>query len=108
MHINKGEYKIIIPGKNNFKVMRLAVQKGAEHYISINFSDALKKQQNLNGLVVVQNVKKPHFIINGNELKVFSNAKLEGNISVSIFPGILNSDNYKLKKTFKEIFRFSL
>ncbi|WP_288956186.1 MG2 domain-containing protein, partial [uncultured Polaribacter sp.] len=103
---NKGENEIIIPGKNNFKVMRLAVQKGAEEFISINFSDALKKQQNLNGLVVVQNVKNPRFIINGNELKVFSNGKLEGNISVSVFPGILNSDNYKLKKTFKEIITF--
>ncbi len=103
---SKGENEIVILGKNNFKVINISVQKGKENYISINFSDPLKKQQNLNGLVVVQNVKKPRFIINGNELKVFSNAKLEGNISVSVFPGILNSENYKLKKTFKEVITF--
>lgn len=100
---SKGESEIVIPGKNNFKVINLSVKNETEQYIAINFSDALKKQQNLNGLVVVQNVKNPRFIINGNELKVFSNSKIEGNIAVSVFPGILNTANYKLKNTFKEV-----
>ena len=103
---SKGENQIVIPGKNNFKVIHIAVKNEAEQYISINFSDALKKQQNLNGLVVVQKVKQPRFIINGNELKVFSNSKFEGNLSVSVFPGIQNTANYKLKKMFKENITF--
>ncbi|WP_159949359.1 alpha-2-macroglobulin family protein [Polaribacter septentrionalilitoris] len=103
---SKGENQIVIPGKNNFKVIHIALKNEAEQYISINFSDALKKQQNLNGLVVVQKVKQPRFIINGNELKVFSNSKFEGNLSVSVFPGIQNTTNYKLKKMFKENITF--
>ena len=44
---SKGENEILIPGKNNFKVVSLKVNNTTEQYISINFSDALKNQQNV-------------------------------------------------------------
>jgi uncharacterized protein YfaS (alpha-2-macroglobulin family) len=94
----KGENEIVIPGKSDFKVVTIEVRNGNEQYLSINFSDPLKKQQNFNGLVAIQNVKKPRFIVNGNELKVYHNTKLAGNILVTVFQGIRNADNYKLKK----------
>ncbi|MHB0755141.1 alpha-2-macroglobulin family protein [Polaribacter sp. M15] len=103
---NKGENEILIPGKNNFKVISVHVVNANEQYISVNFSDALKKQQNIRGLVNVQNVKNPRFIINGNQLKVFSDAKFQGNITVSVFPGIKNTDNYRLKENVKEVITF--
>ncbi|MFK8059662.1 MAG: alpha-2-macroglobulin [Polaribacter sp.] len=103
---SKGENELLIPGKNNFKVVSLNVKNVNEQYISINFSDALKKQQNFDGLVTIKNVKKPRFIVNGNELKVFSNTKFEGNILVSVFEGVKNTDNYKLKKQFTETVTF--
>ncbi|WP_405563277.1 alpha-2-macroglobulin family protein [Polaribacter sp. Asnod6-C07] len=103
---NKGENEIVIPGKNNFKVIDIKIKKFAEQYISINFSDALKKQQNFDGLVTLQNVKKPRFIVNGNELKVYSENKFQGDVMVSVFEGIQNSENYKLKETFTETITF--
>ena len=103
---SKGENEIVIPGKNNFKVVSLEVKNNNEQYISINFSDALKKQQNFDGLVTIQNVKNPRFIINGNELKVFSENKFQGNILVSVFQGIQNSYDFKLKNSFKESITF--
>ncbi|WP_439127846.1 alpha-2-macroglobulin family protein [Polaribacter sp.] len=103
---SKGENTILIPGKNNFKVVDLSVVNASNRYISINFSDALKKQQNFDGLVTVQNIKDPHFIVNGNELKVFSDTKFIGNILVSIFEGIKNTEGYKLKKQFSETVTF--
>ncbi len=103
---NKGENEILIPGKNNFKVISVNVNNIGEQYISINFSDALKKQQNFDGLVTIQNVKKPRFIVNGNELKVFSDKKFEGSLFVSVFQGIQNTDNYRLKNFFKEAITF--
>jgi uncharacterized protein YfaS (alpha-2-macroglobulin family) len=102
----KGKKEVLIPGKNNFKVVNIKVINVSEQYISINFSDALKKQQNFDGLVTIQNVIKPLFIVNGNELKVFSKAKFKGTILVSVFEGIKNSDDYKLKKPFSEIIAF--
>jgi len=103
---SNGENKILIPGKNNFKVVDVKVNNSSEQYISINFSDALKKQQNFDGLVTIQHVKKPRFIVNGNELKVFSEHNYQGNIMVSVFQGIKNSDDYKLKNFFKETITF--
>ncbi|APZ45396.1 hypothetical protein BW723_03355 [Polaribacter reichenbachii] len=103
---NKGENEIVIPGKNNFNVLSVKIQKFNEQYISINFSDALKKQQNFDGLVTIQNVKKPRFIVNGNELKVYSENKFQGDVLVSVFQGIQNTDNYRLKDTYKETITF--
>ncbi|QVY64260.1 alpha-2-macroglobulin [Polaribacter sp. Q13] len=103
---SKGENEVLIPGKNNFKVLSLKVNNTSEQYISINFSDQLKKQQNFDGLVTIKNEKKPRFIVNGNELKVFSENKFQGDVLVSVFQGIKNSDNYKLKDAFKETITF--
>ena len=57
-------------------------------------------------MVTVQNVKKPRFIVNGNELKVFSETKFQGNILVSVFQGIKNTEDFKLKTQFNEIITF--
>lgn len=84
----KGKNEVVIPAKNSFKVLSIRPIDANEQYISINFSDALKKQQNFDGLVTLDNEKSPRFIINGNELKVFSEVKFSGNIKVNVFQRI--------------------
>ncbi|RKE98666.1 Ig-like domain-containing alpha-2-macroglobulin family protein [Ichthyenterobacterium magnum] len=103
---NKGENKVSIPGKNNFSIVNVSVIKSPEQHLSINFSDPLKKQQNFDGLVTIQNVKSPKYIVNGNVLKVYTNTKLVGNILVDVFQGITNEDGYKLKTPFSETISF--
>lgn len=101
-----GENKITIAGKNNFKIVNLEVKNENEQYLSINFSDALMQQQNFDGLVTLQQVKNPQFIVNGNELKVYHNSKISGDVLVSIYPGIKNIDGYKFKNNFTETITF--
>lgn len=103
---SKGENDIVIAGKNNFKVLSIQPVDASEQYISINFSDALKKQQNFDGLITIENEKNPRFIINGNELKVFSDVKFKGEIKVSIFQGIKNTFDFSLKNTASETITF--
>ncbi len=103
---SKGDNEVLIIGKNNFKVINIEVNNKNEQYISINFSDALKKQQNFDGLITLKNIKKPRFIVNGNQLKVYADKNFQGNILVSVFEGIKNSDDYKLKNTFSETITF--
>ena len=103
---NIGEQTIVIPGKNNFVITKLDVIQSPEQYLSINFSDPLKKQQNFDGLVSIQNIKNPKYIVDGNVLKVYPNTKLTGTIQVDVFQGIKNSENYKLKKPFSETIAF--
>lgn len=103
---NKGENTVVIPGINNFTVVSTDVIQSPEQYLSINFSDQLKKQQNFDGLVTIKGIKNPKYIVEGNVLKVYPDTRLIGNVRVDIFQGIKNADNYKLKKTLSETISF--
>lgn len=103
---NKGENKISIPGTNNFSIRSIDVIQSPEQHLSINFSDPLKKQQNFDGLVTLQKVKKPKYVVRGNVLKVYPDSKLVGNLQVDVFQGIKNIEGYKLKKSLSETIAF--
>ncbi|WP_396602471.1 alpha-2-macroglobulin family protein [Algibacter sp. R77976] len=103
---NKGENTITIPGINNFTIVDVDVIQSPEQHLSINFSDPLKKQQNFDGLVTIQKVKNPKYVVDGNVLKVYPDTKLVGNIQVDVFQGIKNTEAYKLKKPFSETIAF--
>ncbi|MFI0429567.1 alpha-2-macroglobulin family protein [Mariniflexile sp. HMF6888] len=103
---NEGENKVFIPGINNFTIINVDVIQAPEQHLSINFSDPLKKQQNFDGLITLQTVKNPKYVVDGNVLKVYPESKLIGNIQVDVFQGISNTDGYKLKKPFSEIIAF--
>lgn len=103
---NEGENTISIPSINNFTIVNVDVIQSPEKHLSINFSDPLKKQQNFDGLVTIQKVKNPKYVVDGNVLKVYPDTKLVGNIQVDVFRGIKNTEGYKLKKPFSETFAF--
>ena len=103
---NEGENTINIPGINNFTIVEVDVIQSPEQHLSINFSDPLKKQQNFDGLVTIQKVKNPKYIVDGNVLQVYSDSKLVGNIQIDVFQGIKNTDDFKLKKPFSETIAF--
>ena len=103
---NEGESDITIPGKNNFTIVDVNVIQSPEQHLSINFSDPLKKQQNFDGLISIQNVSAPKYIVDGNVLKVYPNTRLTGSILVEAFQGILNTDDYKLKNAFSRTITF--
>ncbi|WP_298550303.1 MG2 domain-containing protein [uncultured Algibacter sp.] len=103
---NEGENTILIPGINNFTIVETNVTQSPEQHLSINFSDPLKKQQNFDGLVSIQKVKNPKYVVDGNVLKVYPDSKLVGNIQVDVFQGIKNTEGYKLKKPFSETIAF--
>ncbi|SEP87125.1 hypothetical protein SAMN05421824_0550 [Hyunsoonleella jejuensis] len=103
---NNGENSVAIPGRNNFTIVDTEVTQTPEQFLSINFSDPLKKQQNFDGLVSIQNVNNPRYIVDGNVLKVYPDTKLVGSIQVDVFQGIKNTEGYKLKKPFSETIAF--
>ena len=103
---NEGENTINIPGINNFTIVDVDVIQSPEQHLSINFSDPLKKQQNFDGLVTIQKVKNPKYVVDGNVLKVYPDSKLVGHIQVDVFQGIKNNSGYKLKKPFSETIAF--
>ena len=90
------EETVLIPGKNNFKVTKVDIANGKQQYISINFSDPVDKAQNFRGLIAIQNVQRPQFVVDGNVLKVFTGSRLTGTSTVDIFEGVKNTDGYKI------------
>lgn len=103
---NKGENTILISGINNFLIVDMSVAQSPEQYLSINFSDKLKKQQNFDGLVTIQGVKTPKFIVSGNILKIYPETRLVGKVKVDVFQGLKNDAGFKLKKPFSESISF--
>ncbi|MDO1501987.1 MG2 domain-containing protein [Winogradskyella maritima] len=103
---NKGENDISIPGKDNFSIVQVEVNQAPEQHLSINFSDPLKKQQNFDGLVNIQNVKNLKYVVDGNILKVYPTEKIVGDVLVEIFNGITSTDNYNLKNPYSETISF--
>ena len=99
---SSGKNAIKIPGKNNFTVLEAIVQTGEEQIILINFSDPIKKGQNLKGLVLLEGADTPKFSIDGNTLKVYPNNDLKGTAQLEVFDGIESTDGYKLKSKFEE------
>ena len=98
----KGEMEFDIPGKNNFKIISAEVQEDNNQVLLLNFSDPLKKGQDLNGLVEVETATNLKFAIAGNLLKVFFNEPLKGELLVEVFQGIQSEDGYKMKQNFSQ------
>ncbi|PHR73250.1 MAG: hypothetical protein COA67_03545 [Lutibacter sp.] len=103
---NNGESTFKIVGTNNFSIVKMEVVQSPEQHLKINFSDPLKKQQNFNGLVAIQNAKNLKYVVDGNILKVYPSSKIVGNVSIDVFQGIKSIDGYKLKKQLSEKITF--
>lgn len=103
---SKGETEINIPGKNNFSIVHVRVIDADQQYLEINFSDPLKKNQNFNGLIALENSDKLKFLVDGNLLKVYPGKTLKGALSLEIFQGIQSNEGYKMKNGFKELIAF--
>ncbi|WP_339833260.1 MG2 domain-containing protein [uncultured Flavobacterium sp.] len=98
----QGTVNFDIPGKNNFKVISAQIQEDNAQVLLINFSDPIKKGQNLDGLVQVESASNLKFATAGNLLKVFFTESLKGELLVEVFQGIQSEDGYKMKYDFSE------
>jgi uncharacterized protein YfaS (alpha-2-macroglobulin family) len=96
---DQGEFEI--PGKNNFKVIQIEVENGDEQFLKINFSDPLEKNQNLKGLVRIEDASNLRYSMEGNILYVYLSEVLSGTKTVQVFQGIRSVDGMKMKKDFR-------
>ncbi len=93
-----GTEKYTIPALNNFKLMEADVVQGKDQYIQLYFSDPLLKNQNLDGLISLQNYSgNLRYTIDGNEVRVYPSNRLVGQLKLDIRTGIKNSQNVKIR-----------
>jgi hypothetical protein len=98
----KGGVAYEIPGKDNFKIVGVEIGDEDNQSLFINFSDPIKKGQDLSGLVAVETAQTTTFSIEGNLLKVFFAEPLKGDLLVEVFEGIESDEGYKMKTTFTQ------
>ena len=97
-----GEKELSITGKNNFKVLNVEVINGDNQHIEISFSDAIDKEQNLEGLIQFINTQKRKFTykINKNTIYVFPSTEFKNTVEIEVFKGVKNGQGFKLKQNF--------
>ncbi|MFH2094284.1 MAG: hypothetical protein ABIJ16_01185, partial [Bacteroidota bacterium] len=95
----KGELKLEIPSLDDFKFMSYKIVHQPDQYIQLQFSDPLKENQYLNGLVTISNVTGLKFIIEDNVIKVYPPYRLDGEYVMKIEEGIKNILDFKLKNS---------
>ncbi len=90
------QVNIPIPALGDFKLMSATVEQGGEQHIVLRFSDPLKTDQNLNGIITVGNLRSLNFDIRGNEVWVYPSVRQNGSKLVSISTGLRNVLDYRL------------
>ncbi len=96
--VNKtGSEKLEVPALGDFKLMEGKVVQGEEQYISLNFSDPLLDNQELDGLVQLEGNPDLRYVVNENELKVYPSVRQTGSLKVDVSAGIQNILGYKMQ-----------
>ena len=94
----KGSEIIQIPALGDFKLIKSTVKNSPNQKLSLHFSDPIKPNQNLNGLIYYKDIdSRLTFSIEGNDINVFSNQVLLGDQTIVVNKSIKNSLNKPLK-----------
>ena len=102
----KGENTFAIPGQNNFTIVDISSTLAPAALLSINFSDPLLENQDFAGLVTIENTTDLRYEVDGNVLNVYPPNRVIGDVKVTIFTGIKNTEGFGLKKEFSELVSF--
>ena len=95
-----GTRRLAVPAVGDFKVLDVVGVNEAQQYASVQFSDPIAIGQELAGLITISNQSNISFTINGSEVKVFADGKLDGNYTLYVNQGIKNTWGDVLNKGF--------
>ena len=88
-----------IPALGEFVFMEHRIIQQPEQYISLIFSDPVRSNQALAGLISFDNNTNLNFSVQDNEIKVYPNVRQYGRLDLSINPGIKNILGYKYQSS---------
>ena len=93
----KGKKEVTIPSLSDFLLMNVKVVQQPEQYLQLQFSDPLLRNQDLSGLIRLENDVDLNFVIDHNLVRAYPASRQQGHIKVYVEPGIKNVLNYKFK-----------
>jgi uncharacterized protein YfaS (alpha-2-macroglobulin family) len=95
----KGSVDYEIPALGNFIFMEHKIIQQPDQYVSIRFSDPINTNQDLRGLISLENQTNLRFSVQDNEIRVYPNTRQYGSVKLTILPGVQNILGYKYKST---------
>lgn len=95
----QGQKTITIYPKDAFQVVSAKVAKGNTRKITISLTDAVKRTQNLEGLIKIKGYKGDFkYDISGSVINAYPQKKVISPFTIEVNKGVLNSDGDKLIK----------
>jgi uncharacterized protein YfaS (alpha-2-macroglobulin family) len=94
---NRGYRAVTVPALGQFEFIGAEAVGEETRYLVLRFSDPLAKDQNLQGLIRVEN-RPLTFEIDGNVIRVYSTPEFLGTVAVMVSPGIRNAANRRLQR----------
>ncbi|PID68421.1 MAG: hypothetical protein CR968_01765 [Flavobacteriia bacterium] len=97
---SEGGDEILIIGKKTFAIMDISVIEGDKQQIDISFSDPLKPDQNLKGLIQFAGEEEHSYTykISNNVVSIYPKSTIKDKIEIEIFKGIKNVDGITMKE----------
>ncbi len=96
-----------VPPLGEFKILDVKITQQPEQFIAIYFSDPIRKNQDLEGLIYLQSGTKIKIIKGVNTVRVYPITRQKGAVILKITDGIRNSMGYQLINSFEREIRFN-
>ncbi|MBN2745564.1 MAG: hypothetical protein JXR34_02475 [Bacteroidales bacterium] len=98
--------EVRIPGVNEFEVLKVETSMEVSQTITIHFSDPLKKNQDLNGIIYLSNGNSLNINYEGNVVTAVPVGKVVGDVKIHILKSIRNALSYPMKNDYEFDIRF--
>lgn len=95
-----------VPALGSFELIAQKVVQYPEQHVVLSFSDPIRKNQSLDGLIHLSNDSDLKFIIEGNTVKAYPVVRQNGTLTVYLEPGIRNTAGKGLQngQSFEAVF----
>jgi len=103
----KGTEEFMVPALGNFTVISHQLVQYPEQHVILGFSDPIKKNQYLDGIIRLSNDTDLRFIVEGNTIKVYPNVRQNGTLTLYVDPGVRNTAGKGMARSqsFEVVFR---
>jgi len=100
------QYSFTIPGTDVFMLSSVKVKESPDQVLEIVFSDLLNMQQDLRGLVSLDEQKSVKYTIDNNVLKIYPSNTLSGEFTLNISRSVENKQGKTLQKNYSQKINF--
>ncbi len=103
---HQDEVKKKIPAIGDFEIMAINVRTHPEQHVSIRFSDPLRLDQNLNGLIRIDNINNLRFLVQGTEVRIFLDSRFVGKTVLRVDGSVRSHRGFRIGEELARVIVF--